>query len=904
MSLSECSVAVLHTPFEASGIVVHEVGETTKGERPLLNTSLPSFHPTVGVKGLRLLAVNQRRNSTISAALTGLKSIDISSVALRFFTKHKKGELFVWDGLTSELIGSCSHGFSNVVDQCVISDDYIFTTVIDTTTGAARETEAFYEIYQWDAKTLALNRTLTLKSRVEALAIYRKTCLVVAMESGIEIWSIENKGSRNVILSIPIGAVKGCRNAPKCIAVSGNLLLVGSSSQQLSVYSLTSGALLAYSIVDSSEAATALCLATSALSSPGKANKVLTVITGSDDGKLSTFVIPNLSEGAPVSPKKLIPNETQKLFRTSIVKIIADDDVIVILDDFTGAVLKHRREKLATNLTKLPSRAVMLDSSNKRLVMGDDSGVLTVFSYAKYAAHCEKLEVLFTYRPHTGSIMGIYLQVGNGNIWERMTTCSVDGSVITLDFSDDKALAHFNQQRTAPDLNTLVAVDDDTVVVADPSTHCINFFTSCFEPNDRFPEFSLRDSSVALVSLVGNMLLVVTSKNVLQNYSLVTNEQDNRPMWRENAPWSFTHSMSPVSATITAVDVAPDRTVAVVGSFVTSTEQLGYITLLRPLDNKLVILGQSIMNLLPVSATVLSSNFSAFNASFTCCVAVENAGMSIQVHYLDEKADGGYSLFGRVTAAKPSLPYSSSQGGSQRYQTKTFFCTLPSIRTSSSPSKSDENSESPGDRLAYVEGGEVFLVDVIKASFDITPRVAFLMERRGKEDSLIQHSFHKVIGFCVTPFGGFRGVVIRQKSSVAQVVVETGAAVAYELTYDGDVVPTEPSSRRKPITFPTKFKSHNDFPFCSCVVGHTEGRYVCVGYENGVIQVFDLCERRLLTRWFTPHEGGTMQLRALASSILVTSKDHPFISVYEIPRRFVFDDTNKVENSYSNLFAS
>lgn len=1021
------------------------------------NTDRPKL--AAGVRYIRQLALRNHRDSNDeNLILKSLQSNDIASIPLRFLTLHKKGQLLVWNGLTSDLIGACSHGRNYVVQHCLRAEHYIFTSVESLEEDSVPQGGS-YKVFQWDAHTLNLCNTVLMERKIETIALAGEDTLLIATESFIEMYAFK-RNTCNLLHIFNTPENNGTViNAPRKIEVVDDLLFVAGSAVQLTVWSLKTKAKIASSFVDTAESSTCLQILSASAAGgkkPGsrRGNEALSsshgintstagegslppivALTGTTDGNIviwsftraspsnpypngrphrkSVPTLPSdplsllgstgteldrslqnrrsstLSVGPPTSqhgrsnslsltlsstngaPRKLIPVEKQNLHHTRVMAVLADSHIIISADDYTGVMVMHRRDRLLTTLSHVPTRAMMLDEDNKRILLGDDMGVLTVFSYGEYAARSHKIDTLFSCRPHNGPISGIYLQLGNESSWERVMTCSLEGSVATLDFSLDKSTVTVQKGRQEEyDFHNFVSVFSSTdkaapldepvtisIAVLEPGSQTVKFFKPNFVPYSDFPSLSLKEScrgvedSVKGIRWLDENTIVVMFLSWVKVFQCVQGKEE-KFVWTDLGEWFFESSFyrNDLSPILLSVEVAPDHTILLLGrddpramgrsAFPGS----GYAVLLRVEDrhflhclycrhiHSLPRRGRFLLSTPPLTTTpskrkeVTSSQNSNSNNSTPDSptsplyyVGVEMEKGGVEVHVLSV---GQRPKQAEITSDMPE-PFLS------KYCTDTFAVM-----------KTEVDSSVPL-RVAYLDGGNAYYADIGANLSGITSQISFLKglpprinsnQASGRPSlkspaelrpaSPTGPSFNdpgRIIGLCLPAFGPVQSIVLREKSNRADVILKDGS-IGFYLTYDGDFAPVDPGPRRRPFYFPTPVSfsrslsssiSHSGFKelpvvqnpvppspaagVSGCSLSSSkEGRYVAIGYSDGLVQVFDICERRLICRWFTPHIGRDMRIMALANGVVVTSSSSTEVSYYMIPCRFVYDEENIV----------
>lgn len=1041
MELPRCHVSVVQTPFAACGIHMHHLG-TPKSATPIKHITPEEPKSNVGIRGIRQLALKHRKDSDEeSLVLKDLQSNDITGIPLRFFTLHKKGQLLVWNGLTSDLIRSCSHGRNYVVQHCVHSDQFIFTTV-ESLEDDESEQGGPFKVFQWDASTLKICNTLLIEGKIETIALASDTVLLIGTETSIEMYEF-NKTSYSHLHSFKTRERNGeVLNIPRKIEVVEDFLLVAGSTVQLTVWSLQTKAKIASSFVDLAESSTCMQV----LSSPSGVNRKRTaprrssdvihtshpntnatasspppfiVLTGTTDGNImiwslprphastvSPFRPPRKSIGAAPQephppemkneaemeksfenrrvstlptvaspsrqgnsnslsvtlsnqnggPKKLIVVEKQNLHHTRVVAVLADNDIIVSADDYSGVMVMHRRDRLLTPLSHIPTRAMMLDEDNKRILLGDDMGTITVFSYSGYASRSQKIETLFTCRPHNGPISGLYLQLGNGNDWERVMSCSLEGSIATLDFSEEKSLMVLEKEvQEDYDLHNLVSVfkaletsapkdEPVTTVVAvmEPKGKLVRFLQPNFTSHSDFPTLSLKeigkigDTVVKGIEWVSEKVIVVMFPSQVKVFQCVT-LKDGALVWTEVGEWFFESSFhrNGHPPLLLDVEVTPDHTILLIGrddpkalGGHSAFPGTGFVVLLRlEGDHFLHCVYCRHMRCLPRRGRYLfSAPLSGTGSGNTNTDAV-----SSMVYYVGVQVEkGGMEV---VAVSVEQSPKQSEITSDMAEPFLSKYC------TDSFALLESQVGAGVALRVAYLDGGNAYCADVGPNLSGLTTHVAFLKGVTAtttvsnsraslksnadlRSTPLTGSSFNdpgRIIGWCIPRFGSVLAVVLREKSNRADVILEDGS-IGHYLTYDGDYAPVDPGPRRRSFHFPSissssggmsvsaSYSGFRDMPtspsstpatpavgVSSCSIASSkEGRYVAVGYSDGLVQVFDICERRLICRWFTPHVGKDMRIRALSNGVLVTSGSSSVTSLYMIPCHFVYDEDNAV----------
>eukprot|EP00796_Vickermania_ingenoplastis_P008723 gene8723-6129_t len=847
MELLRCHASLLKTPFEAHGIQLHQMGEPNRTVMPFFRLTPAPIKP-VGLRGVRLLAIQHRNENDESLALTNLKELDRSQVPLRFVTKHKRGQLLVWDGSSSEVVGSCSHGRNLVIQQCIMTEDDIFTTVESMPGFDIGES---FSVYRWNAITLDYVDSLSLPRKVESMTLAGK-CVATATDLSIDIWDYLGIDTRPLSPSLSI--------KPQELGIAtkmesrNNLLFVAGTRRLLSVFSLDKGKLLAHT-GDSESYCTSMRVLKCESSGP------IVVLTGTSTGYVFVWSFKLKGDEEPIL---LRSTDKQKLHAANVSDLIADDDIILSISELSGAVVLHRRERIITHLSTTPCRALMLDHDNKRLILGDDLGCISVFSYAAYAVNCQKIECIFSCHAHNGAVTGVYLQLGSGSLWERVVTCSIEGSVATLDFTDDKPLMTFPRQQHWINMTDLVASSPFAVAVAENSTGLIHFLTPNFETHTEYPSLHVGKANIkALRWLNTSTLIVALGSNVVTFYSCVLNDE-LEPIWRVRQEWMFEQPRGATLPVPTILDVADDGTILLCAGMENHGAKLGILSLIRFDGAKITILYSDTINHSPIHGVVKSLTSSTAQVSYYCILQIENAGITTFLFTPGERF---------LTENKLTDNLNLMIG--DELVTEQFVALEPFASTL---------------QLSYIADGSVHFADVEKNTWTTTRSTRVIPLTAGGETV---SSIKSVVGWALVKIASVRAVLLREDSSEVEVIVE-GGTVGYVLTYEGDMAPLQETRRRRPYSFPCPPSGDRNgrSPICRAVAAHQEGRYIATAYADGLVQLFDISQERLISRWFTPHTGEQIGLRSFLSCIMVTSLERTNISVYLIPRRFMYDQEN------------
>lgn len=923
MDLLQCHAVVLHTPFEAYGIHPYQKGnQGIQSSLPLLHVSPMIIPKPVGVKGVRVLAVQNRHDANEeSMVLSDLKKkVDVSQVPLRFVSRHKRGQLIVWDGSTSEMISSCSHGRSYTVTHCVMTERFIFTAVEPSAGENVLEGDR-HQIFQWDANSLQLLDRLHMNRQVVVMTLMNSNVgggavsmnrnekplrLVTATDYSIDIWSFEErKGLRHCCMI----NTEVTQNPTKKLEVWQDFIFVAGVRHSLCVYDVRQGKSIALSCEDLSDGSTSIQVVTMP-----DANKIhnedmkFTVLTGTVQGFVKTwsFTIPpervRLSD--EFQPVSLKAKESHKLHSSQISDLLADDDIVVAGNTYMGITVMHRRERLIATVTNVPSRAMMLDRDNKRLIVGDDYGTISVFSYAAYSGHGRAIECLFSYKPHNGAVTGVYLQLGSGSLWERLTTCSMEGTVATLDFTDTRAFLTLPEQVCMMDLTQQVAVSDAAIAVTDNSTSQIHFFNPQFETNFSFPPLLLPDAAasggVRALCWIDEKTIAISlhTLNAVQIFRCEVT-YDGEPRWELMNTWKLDCDARRFTPVIVGLQRSSDQTLLVLGcdppagSGGPVVDRRGYLGLLRLNGVVVDTLYNDVIDLVPAQGRVVAyRQSSAAPSDYYVLLQGENG--DTVVYLFSSAREQHHHRLKRLRICQ-SYVKQRKMANSDVYAADTL-CLPPSLAAFHLP---------PSLRFGFIDGTDggayfaEFLPGLSNAEGHSSPIPRPSDDEAAADSKVMKPS--RVIGLSLTEVNGLQAALIREQSSTAEVVLQDGT-LGYILTYEGDVQPVAPyliSSRRRPNVFPlppttttSPSRSGRGKVFCVSISTQEEGRYVAVGYSNGLLQLFDVLEGRLISRWFTPHTGKDMCIRALPNGVMVTSEARPFISVYAVPRRFVYDAEN------------
>lgn len=829
MDLQGYHVSLLHTPFEACGIQLHRCATSTN---PLVHLRASHLEP-IGVRGVRVLSVKHKNNlEEESFALTALKPVDASHIPLRFVTMHKRGQLLVWDGSSSELVGSCSHGRKTTVNQCLMSDDYIFTTVELYPSVTRHDVEV---LYQWDANTLESVNNFSFTQRIDVMALKpdSQSVLITASEALVELWDYSRSastGSLELLQTINCKAV----GIPTQMIVMNDLIFLSGTSLELSVLSCTTGALLART---HDQQRSARCLRVFQASSTAKC----AAITGSIDGSVAYWSF-NLQSTSGVLT--LSTNERRRPLTTAITDVVMDGNVMVCASEYSGAAVTHRVDGTVKMLCDAPCRSIVLDKNNNLLIIGNDKGVVSVFNYAAFSASSKnKMECIFTCTPHPSAVTGISLQLEEGSMWHQLLSCSMDGTISTIHF-----------RKTAPVLSLPCAYHEQfsMLISSGPATawldingRKVHFFTNHFDNHSQYPFLSLKEDNMVSVAWVGSDL-AVAFKTGVKVFSVTHGK------WNDGAQWA----VSDWDAQVYGIDVASDGTILAFGEHSNN----GAFSILRYENGTLKELcRQDVRKLCPR------------RGKLHCCAYGDDAWGT----------DYFILLGGKDVLRTNHLTVVDGE----------WVCTDHGkiIMDSAQNQRIFVNSTNDSMEIPYVQSGIAYC-----ASFDVATHCEDEL-KASRIPAAESHSITKiekrVKAICLGDATTIQAILLREKSDSADVILCDGH-VGYHLTYSGDVTPTDNFTRHKALSFPTAEGSPIGPVSCASVIYHCEGRYAALAYTNGLLQIFDVNEERVISRWFTPHRGN-VQLVGLTDGVMLLSEGYSSMSCYLIPRRFVYDSDNR-----------
>ncbi|CAC9499241.1 conserved hypothetical protein [Leishmania infantum JPCM5] len=167
---SYAQVLPLHTPVGRTTRQSYAVSGTRGIQQLVANTRSASFlAPSTLVAAQR---VNSRGHCMPSA-----------TPQLQVISKHEKGRLLVWNGLTGAVVAACIFPPTFNVDHCAVAASYVYTTVEGSAVKSVAEEEAC--VYVWSRSTL---RSVTVlrghSGRLTALGVWpMETSTLIATAS-------------------------------------------------------------------------------------------------------------------------------------------------------------------------------------------------------------------------------------------------------------------------------------------------------------------------------------------------------------------------------------------------------------------------------------------------------------------------------------------------------------------------------------------------------------------------------------------------------------------------------------------------------------------------------------------------------------------------------------------------
>ncbi|CBZ28182.1 conserved hypothetical protein [Leishmania mexicana MHOM/GT/2001/U1103] len=162
-----------------------------------------------GTRGIQQLVANTRSASLpIPSTLVAAQRVNIrgnsmpsATPQLHVISKHEKGRLLVWNGLTGAVVAACLFPPSFNVDHCAVAASYVYTTVEGSAATSGSEEEAC--VYVWSRSTL---RSVTVlrghSGRLTALGVWpMETSTLIAtasLDGTVRLWSHQhNPGASN-----------------------------------------------------------------------------------------------------------------------------------------------------------------------------------------------------------------------------------------------------------------------------------------------------------------------------------------------------------------------------------------------------------------------------------------------------------------------------------------------------------------------------------------------------------------------------------------------------------------------------------------------------------------------------------------------------------------------------------
>ncbi|CAD2215536.1 hypothetical protein AGDE_11715 [Angomonas deanei] len=522
------NVEVVRLPYEINGIQLLAPKDSSQVNVPQRKYSFSEkgLHMPIGSRGIRELAKHQQNSSDAVAP----KAAD---EPLKIVTLHRKGILAVWDCSTHQLVGVCDHGGNVNVEECSTTKDFIITRVVCSPGHDALEEDN--NLYIWDADTT--EKVATLRGhhgRVTTYALHatNKNVVVTAgMDSVMFVWDL-SKNYDEPIQKIDIRDMGGILT---CSTIVKDYIICGGTTRSVGVWNIATGQLLA--LTDNVPSSTTAIHVVEETHSNTE-DTLLTVHAASTDGFIAELQVRISGGGAAAAITPVWKNQYHTASATSIA---VDGDVVVSCSTFDGVKIFHRKTGIhrvvGAKGERSASRAFVLDSANKKILVGQDDGALCELSYSAFAAQTSKnLDMISVVHPLTTAITGILIEVSAGNVWERVLCSSVDGVVSILDYSfQSRSTESVNCVRLASQ-QFIGKLGDGVVGVVPPDRIAEVDFLDVRRLNKVAKSVSLSSPVTALTADVERALCVVGCKNGNVTVFQFANDEA-----RAAAEWSFKH---------------------------------------------------------------------------------------------------------------------------------------------------------------------------------------------------------------------------------------------------------------------------------------------------------------------------------------------------------------------------
>lgn len=884
MDLDGFSIHVLRTPFDVKEVRFSASSGTESEQEVQENTNLPYQQ-------------GQGANGSIPVAVAGARSIKRMSVArskpeltlpfrrslgaatedggFSIVSIHDKGRMLRWNPTTGDYLASFRFNSLYSVNHCIPGPSVVYTTVAYSNVGVGTEDEHCVYVLRADTlKVLDVLRGHT--GRITALAanVQNRSLLATASHDGtLRVWKYSanekprpNARAVQVVTqtsTAALGVVQALAfSLPDCIIASGSTNVMGIFSLETSTWVLVS------SEVDFSSITTALYAPIPSMTN-GAAGSRLSIYAGTSGGYIGEWLL----SSDKTTTKSLWYSKSHC---GTVEHIAVYEDIVLSVGCFDGASLFQRQSRTACCISTEAAAVVLLGAA-QQVIWGSVDGMLTISSYAEFAeGKAKQLTSLWTIQPHRMAITSISVALTRLNELGSLTIFQNNSTLKTT--TEPSPLLNEAVHATMSVLGIFMVREQSFVAIKDSrSLANVQLF--------RVPSLVLTNAEVLSLKqeVIGvcpwgptdstTHLFVATKDGMVVTFTLVKGK------WKKTA-----ELMLPLFHT--EFDVVSFHCVT------------GKVTSSATMEGSCIVLGQHTKS--KVFCTV-------------CCIGLQTkkdtdcaVSLFSEEFKIEKAAADSFSVVAcvmRDNGKDAVLLLKGARGGLQRivvhsvWEPSNAHLSIPEeIHASSTGQMKLEFSDTvPSNFIRYYTAGSLSTPG---------PERYSILGEKVKVESIPVPNPTTISCLCQITAQSAVFAVARFDSSTVQLYDEKGTK-AFEVFNNGKVTSSLSFwEKKKAINYcSTKenepaaasryvFKGTlvDVAEYCTTLCTSSSGRYLVMGYSDGLLQIMDISEMYIFYRLRVPAGSGVpTQLRCqLKTVVAMLGMSSDFFTI-TLPRRNVVD---------------
>lgn len=848
--INSCNARVVSTPFGINGLECYD-GNLSVNHPRVLNSATSRNETAVGgALGIRNLCNRNKEEMDFD------KPIVLASL-------HHKGRLVVWDADTMDVLGTCDHSGASVI-ECVITPTYIYVRVENE--GCLEDKEA--SIFIWHTKSLKLcDRVVAHDGRVTSFAVSDESdaCFATAgVDQMVHLWDLAKDHM------IPVQKIALKSSVTVSLYYAGKIFASYAGSPMV-VWDAVSGK----EVFRTKEESGRITLVRwindpQRVKSKRRVAQDLSIIVGFNDGFIKEWSVHTAhSSSSSSSSVSLALKWAHKVHRSQIDDICGDDEVVLSCSALDGAFLLLPSTGNAASLFSYGARIGLLDTCSKLAIVGAEDGSVAVFSYAEFYMGRSVPGKLSVFRPHVGSVTGMFLQLQRNQKWDRLMCSSADGKLLFLDYSKSRCGSWIERVKSQT-VDFIPRTGGIIVPQKDGKVSIVNRDTLAFSSKQPSLKLSKSVITVRWADAYNKLLLGYETGEIAVYECRIDNNNIVSFFKLEE------RGLSPYFVPLIALS-EPSSHLAV-ACFRKETLHEGGFLVIDVEHADITFPLQYLQRSYAIRCSIIPLK-DMEDCDYTVILLLRDGSILQYLGDAEERVD-----------AVLTRTISNSQLPNVRSMELTGLSIFPSQYVLS---VEQTTTDAPKITLIYAEGPHLK-----RATFSATAAGSVeVTDFAEKGANASQQTEEKKLGDVVCLTGIFQGdlglAVVRDSPFVD--LVSPGGEYLYRIWYGGDVLNYDMEGRRRrQLSFPfdpailneKKSLAMNSSCSACCVSFCAERRYLAIGYRDGTVQLFDTTQHVIFAR-FMAHTATVTSIWAFPHAMVSFSVDGSCY-VGRVTRRVLF----------------